>query len=66
MFIVLFLYSNIHTYVFSVGIRVGFDQSLFSVNEDLGTLSPVITLDRPSPCCLSVHAKLIDNTAIGE
>ena len=51
---------------FSVEISVGFDLSTYTVEEDVGTFSPVLTLNRPSPCCITVFADLMDDTATGE
>ena len=51
---------------FFVAIRVAFNPSTYTVEEDVGTFSPVLTLNRPSPCCITVFAELINSTAIGE
>ena len=49
-----------------VVIHVGFNQSSYTVNEYVGTLSPVLSLDRPSPCGITVFAELVDDTATGK
>jgi len=36
------------------------------MNENDGELSPILTLDKPSPCCLNIYAELTDVTATGE
>ena len=51
---------------FYVEISVGFDSSTYTVEEDVGTFSPVLTLNRPSPCCITVFTELVDDTATGE
>ena len=51
---------------FSIAFRVGFDTSNYIVDEDVGTLSPALTLDRPSPSGITVFAELVDDTANGK
>ena len=43
---------------FYVDIFVGFESSSYTIKEDAGTFSPALTLDRPSPCCITVLTKL--------
>ena len=49
-----------------IEISVGFDSSTYTVEEDVGVFSPELTLDRPSPCCITVLAELVNGTALGE
>ena len=43
-----------------------FDKTSITVDEDIGTISPVLKLDKPSPCCITVLVELKDQTATGE
>ena len=52
--------------LFSTEISLSFNLSNYNVNEDTETLSPVLTLDKPSPCCITVLAELTDVSATGE
>ena len=63
LFCVLYVFLHVE---FSVAIRAGFDPSTYMVEEDVGTFSPVLTLNTPSPCCITVFAELMDDTATGE
>ena len=63
LFCVLYVFLHVE---YSVAIWAGFNPSTYIVEEDVGTFSPVLTLNRPSPCCITVFAKLIDYTATGE
>ena len=50
-------------YVFTyVEISVRFDKSSYTVNESEGTVVPVLKLDQPSPCCITVYAELTSGT----
>ena len=51
---------------FSIEISLSFNTSTYIVNEDVGTLSPILTLNKPSPCYITVLAELTDVSATGE
>ena len=46
-----------------VAISVSFSQKIFSVNERDGVAAPVLTLSKPSPCCLHLRVEVEDITA---
>ena len=48
-----------------VAIIVRFNQSMYMVREHDGVVTPVLTLSKPSPCCITIRATLSDLTAIG-
>ena len=50
----------------SVAITVNFNQSTFVVNEYEGPVTPVLTLSKPSSCCLTIRATLENVTATGK
>ena len=39
-----------------------FDESSYTVKEDEGTVVPVLILDKPSSCCITVYAELTSGT----
>ena len=45
---------------------MNFTQSVYNVYEHEESVMPKLTLDRPSPCYIVIHAKLEDGTAKGE
>ena len=45
---------------------VGFEQSLYIIKEDNTSFMPMMELDRPSPCCITIRAKLVDYNSTGE
>lgn len=47
-------------------IYIRFDKTSYTVDEDVGSISPLLKLDRPSPCCISVLVELTERTATGE
>ena len=57
--------TKVDTYVFVVAITVNFSEEKFIVNEADGVATPVLTLSRPSPCCLNLYVKVEDGTASG-
>ena len=52
-----------HICVVLVAIAVSFSQTIFPVNERDGVIAPVLTLSKPSPCCLHLHVEVEDITA---
>ena len=44
---------------------MSFRQISYPVNEDAGVVTPMLSIDKPSPCCLTVYAELINKTAKG-
>lgn len=48
-----------------VEIKVNFSQSTYEANEHEGPAQPVLMLSKPSPCCLHVLVKTMNNTATG-
>ena len=44
---------------------MSFDQSSYFVDEDGGSISPVLELSEPTPCCITVYVELTDKTATG-
>ena len=53
-----------HT-IFTV-ISMHFDKTYITVDEDVGSISPLLELNKPSPCCLTVLVELMDRTATDE
>ena len=49
-----------------VDINVSFTEMKYMVNEANGTVNPVLTLDKPSPCCLQVYVEVENKTATGK
>ena len=49
-----------------VAITVNFNQSTFTVKEYEGPVTPVLTLSKPSSCCLTIRATLKNVTATGK
>ena len=47
-------------------IQMNFERTSITVDEHVGTISPVLKLSKPSPCCLSVLVELKERTATGE
>ena len=47
-------------------INIRFDKTSYTVDEDIGSISPVLKLDKPSPCCITVLVELTERTATGE
>ena len=45
---------------------MNFERTSITVDEHVGTISPVLKLNKPSPCCLSVLVELKERTATGE
>lgn len=37
----------------------------YKVNESVGTLTPILTLSRPTPCCINVYCEVKDISATG-
>ena len=43
-----------------------FDKSSYTVKEDEGTVVPVLKLDKPSPCCITVYVELTSGTTCSD
>ena len=43
-----------------------YDKTSITVDEDVGSISPLLKLDKASPCCLTVLVELLDQTATGK
>ena len=51
--------------LFFVAITVNFSKAKFTVNEGDGVATPVLTLSKPSPCCLNLYVEVEDVPASG-
>ena len=49
-----------------VAIKVNFSKKNFTVNESDGVAIPVLTLSKPSPCCLNLYVEVESRTASGK
>ena len=49
-----------------IAIIVSFIQEEFNFNEADGVASPVLTLSKPSPCCLNLYVEVENVTAFGK
>jgi len=49
-----------------VAIIVHFDKSFYSVAEHDGSVQPILTLSKPSPCHITIRVKARDFTATGK
>ena len=57
-----YVLKYVYTFL-SVAIYVSFDEPMYIVNERDGVVSPVITLSKPTPCCLNLYVEVEDITA---
>ena len=46
-----------------VVISVSFSKTTFHINERDGVVAPVLTLSKPSPCCLHLYVEVEDVNA---
>ena len=44
---------------------MSFSEEEFTFNEADGIATPVLTLSKPSPCCLNLYVEVEDVTAFG-
>ena len=58
-------YHVIIKYIIFIEISMSFDRSSYVVDEDGGSISPVLELSEPAPCCITVYVELTDKTATG-
>ena len=61
--LLIFVLCYVSLYI--AAIKMSFRQSSYSVSEDVGVVTPMLSIDKPSPCCLTVYAELINKTAKG-
>ena len=47
-------------------ITAHFERRVYRVHEHDGSIAPKLNLNKPSPCCFTVHAYLQNDTADGE
>jgi len=62
----MYVHMYVHNYIYFVAIIVHFDKSIYSVAESDGSVQPILTLSKPSPCHITIRVKARDITAIGE
>ena len=55
MFILLYIADN----------YAGFEQSVYIIEEDNTSFMPMMVLDKPSPCCITIRAKLVNYNSTG-